>query len=179
MKRQLQRVLQQGLQDSVRRRQKSWVYWKRSGHFFHTSWRATGKESSRRPNKFSPPTPEKKKLSDVTKADSWSQTTPGLGWWRRGSARQQDDERQTVCPSVAEAQRLIAGGGGGRRRERSRTRFTPGPMPGGSRRWRQTARGRGLKLWCIHDTSSKEQLRRFLHWRSKKMLFTLKATYLL
>lgn len=48
MERQLQRIFQQGFQYAVSRRQESWVYRQRSGHFLHMSWRATGEQSSQR-----------------------------------------------------------------------------------------------------------------------------------
>lgn len=76
VERQLQRILQQGFQHPVSRRQKSWVYRKRSGHFLHMSWRAIWEQSSQR-LKF-PPRKQKKKRQPNSLAGPWRSRAGGI-----------------------------------------------------------------------------------------------------
>lgn len=140
MERQLQRIFQQGFQHAVSRRQESWVYRKRSGHFLHLSWRATGEQSSQRQDWLSPD-----KRRDRTRSPARGDPRrPGKNR-RRGSEGQDGTRRssRTVSGWLAVCRRGWLANSWRRRRRRAEgaelwRSYTSPSMCGDGRRWRQT-----------------------------------------
>lgn len=137
VERQLQRILQQGFQHAVSRRQKSWVYRKRSGHFLHMSWRAIWEQSSQR-LKFPP-----RKEKEATELAGRSVKVPRR-WNKRRRCSEGDDRvprssrSASGWLSVVEGGWQIAGGGGQREECRCQSSYTPPSMCGDGCRWRQS-----------------------------------------
>lgn len=110
MERQLQRIFQQGFQYAVSRRQESWVYRQRSGHFLHMSWRATGEQSSQRQGWLFPDATELASRPVKILADGEGKKRRPGSEGRDGSPR--SSRTASGWLSVVEAGWQIAGGGG-------------------------------------------------------------------
>lgn len=145
MERQLQRVFQQGFQHAVSRRQESWVYRNRSGHFFHMSWRAIWELSLQTHDWISPPLKKKKKEKRPNSLAGPVQILADGGKRRRSSEGEDGAPRcsRTVSGWLAVCRRGCLANSWRRRAggpELWRSLYTSPSMCGDGRRWRQTTR---------------------------------------
>lgn len=162
MERQLQRVLQQGFEYAVSRRQESWVYRKRSGHFLHMSWRAIGEQRSQRLKKNIFPPPGEKLLEPARAGPRMRARKQNR---RRGSEGEDGTPRssRTVSGWLAVCRWGWLANSWRRRAEGAglwRSLYTPPSMCGDGRRWRQSTGWAGTILETRSNSVGENKLLR-------------------